>query len=250
MNSLRMSRDANMRTGNLSDPLLVVDGLTKRYAVTVLDHVTLDLRPGEIHALLGANGAGKSTLCKIIAGLVAPSSGHMRLDGETYQPTGKQSAEKAGVQIVQQELSLIPSLTVAENIMLGRMPQRFGIVNRTRLHRRAQQALDRLNIQDICPQTITAELGVGHKQMIEIASAIDRECRVLILDEPTNHLDMESIEALNLALENYEGTLIFVSHDREFVSSLATRIIEIKDKQLIDFHGTYEEYLSSQELQG
>lgn len=174
-----------MRTDSVSDPLLVADGLTKRYAVTVLDHVTLDLRSGEIHALLGANGAGKSTLCRIIAGLVPPTSGQMRLNGEPYQPTGKKSAEKAGVQIVQQELSLIPSLTVAENIMLGRMPNRFGIVNQKHLRRRAQQALDRLKIQDICPQTITAELGVGHKQMIEIASAIDRECRVLILDEPT-----------------------------------------------------------------
>ena len=116
MNSLRMSHDANMRTDSLSDPLLVADGLTKRYAVTVLDHVTLDLRSGEIHALLGANGAGKSTLCRIIAGLVAPTSGQMRLNGEPYQPTGKKSAEKAGVQIVQQELSLIHARQNAKSL--------------------------------------------------------------------------------------------------------------------------------------
>lgn len=241
MNSLRMSHDANMRTDSLSDPLLVADGLTKRYAVTVLDHVTLDLRSGEIHALLGANGAGKSTLCRIIAGLVAPTSGQMRLNGEPYQPTGKKSAEKAGVQIVQQELSLIPSLTVAENIMLGRMPNRFGIVNRTHLRRRAQQALDRLKIQDICPQTITAELGVGHKQMIEIASAIDRECRVLILDEPTAALTAGETKILFEMLQRLRDQgigMFYISHRLHEVERMSDRVSILRDGKWICTHST------------
>jgi ATPase subunit of ABC transporter with duplicated ATPase domains len=90
----------------------------------------------------------------------------------------------------------------------------------------------------------------GEKNRLLFGKLMMMDCNVLLMDEPTNHLDMESIEALNLALEHYDGTLIFVSHDREFVSSLATRVVEIKDQQLVDFQGTYEEYLASQELSG
>ena len=236
MNSVRMSNDATTRIGSVPDPLLVIEGLTKRYAVTVLDHVTLDLLPGEIHALLGANGAGKSTLCKIVAGLVAPTSGRMLLNGEDYRPSGKQSAEEAGVQIVQQELSLISSLTVAENIMLGRMPNRLGIVNQTELHRHAQQALDRLKIRDICPQTIAGELGVGHQQMIEIASAIDRECRVLILDEPTAALTAGETETLFETLHRLRDQgigMFYISHRLHEVERMSDRVSILRDGKWI-----------------
>ncbi len=108
----------------MPNPLLSIQDLTKCYAVNVLDHVHFDLRRGEIHALLGSNGAGKSTLCRIIAGLITPTSGSMRLDGESYSPSGKQEAERQGIQIVQQELCLIPTLSVAENVLLSCMPHR------------------------------------------------------------------------------------------------------------------------------
>ena len=112
----------------MPEPLLTVRGLTKRYAVTVLDQASLEVRAGEIHGLLGANGAGKSTLCRIIAGLLTPTAGQMTFNRRAYEPANKQDAESLGIQMVQQELNLIPSLSVAENIMLGRTPHRFGVI--------------------------------------------------------------------------------------------------------------------------
>ena len=122
----------------MTDMLLTADDLTKRYAVRVLDQARLHVRAGEIHGLIGGNGAGKSTMCRIIAGLTDPSSGKMSLGGRPYAPINKQAAEAAGVQIVQQELNLISTLSVAENLLLGRMPQTLGVIHHRQMHRRAR----------------------------------------------------------------------------------------------------------------
>jgi ribose transport system ATP-binding protein len=218
------------------DDLLSVRDLTKRYAVTVLDRASLDLRGGEIHALLGANGAGKSTMCRIIAGLVKPTVGTMTLAGQTYLPANKQAAEAAGVQIVQQELNLIPTLSVAENVMLGRMPNRLGLINRRRLHDRARAALDQFALQDIDADTVAGSLGVGRQQMVEIATALDRDCRLLILDEPTAALSGGEAETLFQWLDKLRSQgvgMIYISHRLDEVARIADRVTVLRDGRTV-----------------
>lgn len=223
-------------TWSAFDALLTVRDMTKRYAVTVLDHARLEVRAGEIHGLLGANGAGKSTLCRIIAGLLSPTSGTMTLAGSRYAPANKQSAEVAGVQIVQQELNLIPTLTVAENIMLGRMPQRLGTIRRSELHRRARAALDRFGLEEIHTETIAGSLGVGRQQMVEIAAAFDRDCRLLILDEPTSALSSGETESLFKWLDQLRrqgAGVVYVSHRLDEVSKLTDRLTVLQDGRYV-----------------
>lgn len=216
--------------------LLSVRAVSKRYAVTVLDKVDFDLGRGEIHALLGSNGAGKSTLCRIIAGLGSPTSGSMRLDDRTYAPTGKHEAEQLGIQIVQQELCLIPNLSVAENLFLSRMPHNLGVIRRSKLRRLASDALSRVGLHDLDPDKPAGTLGIGYQQLVEIANALDRECRVLILDEPTSALSQSETEHLfNLLLRLRDRGIgiIYISHRLDEVARLADRVTVLRDGCLV-----------------
>ncbi|MEM9657624.1 MAG: sugar ABC transporter ATP-binding protein [Planctomycetota bacterium] len=215
-----------------SEHLLEIADVTKRYAATVLDRCRLDVRDGEIHALVGANGAGKSTLCKIVAGLTPANSGAMTFCGKPYAPSNKQAAERAGVQIVQQELNLVPTLSVAENLLLTRLPTTAGVIRRRRLRESAQRALDRLELSEIRPDSMVGELGVGRQQMIEIAAALDRDCRLLILDEPTAALTSAEAERLFAWLRRLRTRgvgMVYVSHRLEEVAGLADRITVLRD---------------------
>jgi ribose transport system ATP-binding protein len=207
--------------------------LTKRYgSTTVLDGVDFDVRSGEIHALLGANGAGKSTLCKIIAGLVSAGDGSMKIEGQDYCPIDKQSAEKAGIEIVQQELNQIATLTVAENVLLNRMPQFAGVICKRELAKRARQALDRFGLQEIGTDTLMGKLGVGRQQMIEIAAALDRRCRLLILDEPTAALSASETDRLFDCLRKLRASgvgIIYISHRLAEVAALSDRVTVLRD---------------------
>lgn len=219
-----------------TDPLLLVRDLTKRYSVTVLDRVAFDLRAGEIHALLGANGAGKSTLCRIIAGLIQPTSGEMTFGGQFHAPLNKQAAEKSGVQIVQQELNLISTLSVAENLMLSRLPSRGGIIRKTQLHQRARRALDRFFLEDVATETLVGSLGVGRQQMVEIAAALDHDCKVLILDEPTAALSANETERLFqwlARLRQQRVGIIYISHRLDEVARIADRVTVLRDGQTV-----------------
>ena len=217
--------------------LFTATSITKRYeTVAVLDDVQLDVRGGEIHALLGANGAGKSTLCKIISGLTPASSGTMQLDGVDFQPTNKQSAETAGVQIVQQELNQIPTLTVAENISLSQLPNTAGVISKKKLAQQAQRALSRVGLHDISTDTIVGTLGVGRQQMIEIATALDRKCKLLILDEPTAALSPAEVERLFERLEQMRRDgigIIYISHRLDEVAKIADRITVLRDGKYV-----------------
>ncbi|MBN69486.1 MAG: sugar ABC transporter [Gimesia sp.] len=212
------------------------EGLSKDYVVRVLDGVSFELRAGEIHALVGANGAGKSTLCKMISGLVLPTEGQMQLNGVPYSPADKRSAESLGVQIVQQELNLIPTLSVAENLLLGRYPQRWGVIDRRELQLRARAALDRFGLTDIATNQSAGSLGVGQQQMLEIAAALDRKCELLILDEPTAALSAGETERLFARLDELRAQgvgIIYISHRLDEIARIADRLTVLRDGKYV-----------------
>lgn len=220
-------------------PRFSAEHLSKDYVVRVLDGVRFELRAGEIHALVGANGAGKSTLCKIISGLVPPTEGRMQLNGVPYSPADKRSAESLGVQIVQQELNLIPTLSVAENLLLGRYPQRWGMIDRRELRGRARTALDRFGLTEIAVDQSAGSLGVGQQQMLEIAAALDRKCELLILDEPTAALSAGETERLFARLHELRAQgvgIIYISHRLDEIARIADRLTVLRDGKYVSTH--------------
>ncbi|TWU01361.1 sugar ABC transporter ATP-binding protein [Neorhodopirellula pilleata] len=219
-------------------PLLRTNRLTKRYGdVTVLRDVSLDVRAGEIHALLGANGAGKSTLCRIISGLVTPSDGTMDLNGESFSPQHKQDAESRGVEIIQQELNLVSTLSVAENLFLTRLPNRWGWLRTSDLHRRARDVLDRFGLSDVPTDVAVGSLGVGRQQMVEIAASLARDCKLLILDEPTAALSATESQNLFQHLSDLRDSgvaMIYISHRLDEVAVISDRITVLRDGRHVD----------------
>ena len=213
--------------------LLTCRSLGKAYgAVDVLRDCSLQFHTAEIHALLGANGAGKSTLVRIISGLVQPTYGSMELSGETYAPSGKRAAEAAGIQIVQQELNLIPTLSVAENLYLNRLPATCGVLRQGELKQKSHAALNRFRLTDIDSDVAVGALGIGRQQMIEIVAALIRECRLLILDEPTAALSFAESETLFEWLRQLrsEGvSIVYISHRLDEVRALADRTSILRD---------------------
>lgn len=213
--------------------LLETSGLSKRFGRhTVLKDCSLDFRRGEIHALLGANGAGKSTFVRMLAGLLTPSAGHMLLYGRPFLPSGKKQAEAAGVEIVQQELNLIPTLTVAENLALNCLPSRWGIIQKQKLNELARRALQRVGLADLPPTRNVESLGVGQQQLVEIAAALDRQCRLLILDEPTAALTAGETQTLFDRLRELRAQgvcVIFISHRLEEVTAISDRVSVLRD---------------------
>lgn len=228
----------------MNEPLLQTAALTKQYgAVTVLDHVDFRLESGEIHGLLGANGAGKSTLCKIVAGLIPSTAGEMILQGQAFRPINKQDAEQRGVGIVQQELNLIRTLSVAENLLLTRLPNAMGVVRQKSLSQQARAILDRYGLEDIDPTTPVSELGVGRQQMVEIATALARDCELLILDEPTAALSNAESESLFDWLRELRAKgvgIVYISHRLAEVATLTDRVTILRDGKVVATRVTRE----------
>src|SRR5579859_7601810 len=177
-------------------PLLQVSGLHKSYSVPVLSDFSFELLPGEVHALVGSNGAGKSTFARILSGLTQSDAGQIDFFGKSYAPRSKREAEHAGIVMVMQELNVIGTLTVAENIFLSRLPRRAGFVRFAQLRKMAQEALARVGLAELEPTTAARLLGVGQQQLVEIAGALAQNCRLLILDEPTAALTDPEIDHL------------------------------------------------------
>jgi ribose transport system ATP-binding protein len=219
-------------------PLLQIRGLQKRYTVPALIDFDLELGGGEVHALIGANGAGKSTLARIIAGLIAPDAGQMELSGHGFAPESKAAAERAGVHIVQQELTLLPTLSVAENLFLSRLPRRrLGLIDYRRLHRDAGSALAAVGLERVDPRVAAGDLGVGQQQLVAIAAALAQSCRLLILDEPTAALTDAEIARLFEhvdRLRRQSVAIVYVSHRMDEIRRIADRVSVLRDGRLIE----------------
>lgn len=215
--------------------MLKLDSLTKDFATRAVDQVSLEFAPGQVHALLGANGAGKSTLCKMIAGLILPTQGSMVLDGKKYSPDSKRQAQRAGVQIVQQELNVLATLTLAENLFLSNLPNRWGILSRRTMHRRACEILSDFGLGDLDPHAPASSLGVGQQQLLEIAANTWQPTQVLILDEPTAALSTRESQRLFEKIhfwKNQGVAILYISHRLAEVQALADRISILRDGRL------------------
>ena len=216
--------------------MLVAAGLGKSYGVPVLEDVSLDLRPGEVHAIVGENGAGKSTLARILAGFVRPDRGHMTLRGRPFAPRGPSEARQHGIAIVHQELSAIPTLTVAETLFLDRLPARAGFVDRRRLRDDARAVLARVGLESLDPDRPVGTLGLGHRQLVEIAAALARRCDVLLLDEPTaalNPRESDVLFAQMVRLRTAGAALVLITHRLEDVGRTADRVSVLRDGRLV-----------------
>ena len=219
------------------EPVLEVSGVGKSYAQPVLAGIDLALFAGEVLALTGENGAGKSTLSKIVGGLTEPSAGSMRFLGRPYAPASRRDAEALGVRMVMQELNLLPTLTVAENLFLNRLPRgALGWIARERLRTLAREAMAHVGLEAIDPDTLVGELGIGHQQMIEIARNLIGDCRVLILDEPTAMLTAREVDLLfeQIALLKAKNVaLVYISHRLEELARIADRVAVLRDGRLV-----------------
>ncbi len=222
-------------------PLIRLEDLSKSYAARVLDNVCLDLKAGEVLSLVGENGAGKSTLAKIICGLTSPSGGRLYLSGHPYEPKEKKDADQAGIRMVMQELNMISTLSVAENLFLGNLPRRLGFVDYKRLKRKAAELLEWVGLEDVGLDRPVGELGIGKQQMIEIAANLTGNCRVLILDEPTAMLTDREVDLLFKQIHRLKQQgvgIIFISHRLEEVQAISDRISVLRDGQIVGTFAT------------
>jgi ribose transport system ATP-binding protein len=206
-------------------PLFRMEGVSKRYGgVKALEKADLTVEAGRIHAVLGENGAGKSTLIKIMAGVVAPDEGRMTLQGREVRFAAPAAANQAGIVCIFQELSLIPDLSVADNICISNPPRRFGLIDRRAQRRIAEQALARAGAEDVHPLAPVKDLPLSRRQMVEIAKALAREPRVLILDEATSALTAADVAKVFVVLKRLREqglALLYISHRMHEIAELA-----------------------------
>jgi ribose transport system ATP-binding protein len=219
-------------TQHANPPILTLRNIHKSYGpIKVLHGIDFDLYAGEVVALLGENGAGKSTVSNIISGTVQPSKGEMAWQGAPYKPAHPREAIDAGVGMIHQELMLLPHLSIAENIFVGRYPMKAGAVDRREMERRAKQGLLRLGL-DISPRRVVEGLSTASQQLIEIAKALTLNAKMLILDEPTAALGGEETKLLfkQIARLKAEGVgIIYISHRLEEIRQIADRIVVMRD---------------------
>ncbi|MBR22626.1 MAG: sugar ABC transporter [Leifsonia sp.] len=215
---------------------LRAQGLTKSFGgTTVVDNVDLVVRSGEVLCLLGENGAGKSTVAKMLSGVVRPDSGSMTIDGDHYDPHNPAQAIHAGVGLIHQETNLVPQLTIAENVFLGRQPTKGGRIDMRHMRDVAVRTLRRLG-SDLHPDTLVSQLSVADLQKVEIAKALALDAKFLLLDEPTATLGYEDAEQLFTVVEQLraEGVgFVFISHRLEEIARIGSRIVVMRDSRRV-----------------
>ncbi|MDJ0752716.1 MAG: sugar ABC transporter ATP-binding protein [Ardenticatenaceae bacterium] len=216
--------------------ILEIKHLTKRFpGVTALDDVSLNIRRGETHILLGENGAGKSSLIKVISGVYAAEEGEIFYNRARYSPTRPHDAIEAGIQVIHQELNLLTYLTVAENILFEKLPSRFGVVDQRKLTEQAQALLDEVGLE-VSPGTPVEQLGVAQMQLVEIAKALSADSQVLIMDEPTATLTSQEIERLFAIIHQLKAkgvTIIYISHRLQEVFEIGDRFTVLRNGQVV-----------------
>ncbi|HVW92291.1 MAG TPA: sugar ABC transporter ATP-binding protein [Devosia sp.] len=208
-----------------TEPLFRMEGITKRYGgVLALDRAELTVEAGRVHAILGENGAGKSTLIKVMSGVVRPDEGRLLLEGREVNFPDPAAANAAGIVCIFQELSLIPELTVADNIIASRPPKWLGMIDRKAQRRLAEEALERAGGAEIHPSALVKDLPLSRRQIVEIAKALARQPRVLILDEATSALTSSDVARVFEVLRRLraEGVaLLYISHRMHEIAELA-----------------------------
>jgi ribose transport system ATP-binding protein len=213
-------------------PILEVRHLSRRFpGVQALDDVNFDVLRGEVHALAGENGAGKSTLINILAGVLQPSAGQILLDGTPVAFSDPLSSQRCGISVIFQEFSLLPHLSVAENVFVTREPRLGPIIDWERMSRNTKQILHTLNL-DVDPRTVVGKLSVGQQQLVEIARALSVEARVIIMDEPTAALNEHEVVRLLEIVRSLAASgvsVIYVSHRLAEVFSVADRVTVFRD---------------------
>ncbi len=216
--------------------ILCLSHITKRYpGVTALEDVSMEIREGEIHALVGENGAGKSTLIKTCTGAVIPDEGQIIANGETYSAMSPKLAEKAGIAVIYQELNSVGDLTAAENVFLGNEIRKGAITDKKAMNREAKKIFEQLHVE-IDPTILVKDLTVGYRQIVEIAKAISHKARILIMDEPSAPLTNNEVENMLSVVENLrrEGvTIIYISHRLNEIFRLSDRVSVLRDGHMI-----------------
>ena len=219
-----------------STPLLQLKGIHKIFpGVHALKGVNFTLRSGEIHALLGENGAGKSTLIKVMTGVYQRDDGDILLDGNPIFPRDTGDAQKLGISTVYQEVNLLPNLTVAQNIYLGREPRRFGLINWRKVNRDAKELLKGYDL-DIDVTLPLSSYSIAVQQLIAIARGVDMSAKVLILDEPTASLDADEVQSLFRIMRDLKARgigIVFVTHFLDQVYAVCDRITVLRSAQWI-----------------
>ncbi len=221
----------------MQQPVLELRNIHKRFpGVYALKNAAFDVRPGEVHALMGENGAGKSTLIKVMSGAHLPDSGEYLIDGQPAMIATPQDAIEKGVSVIYQDLNLAPNVTVAENMALGVLPTtRLGIVKQDVLRRSAREVIDRMEL-DIDTDARLGTLPIAKQQLVEIAKAIYKKPRVLIMDEPTSALSAREIDALFVVIKRLAAAgvaVVYVSHKLEEIFRLSDRVTVFRDGEYV-----------------
>ena len=214
-------------------PALKLSKISKSFGPTVaLDGVDLELRRGEVHALIGENGAGKSTLMNVVAGSLRPDAGSMEIEGQVYSPSNPLDARTHGIALIHQELSLCPHLSVAENVLMGIEPSQMGWLERDKLIARTNDVLTTFHHADIRPEKRVGDLSVAARQIVEISRAIAANARIILMDEPTSSLQRDDVEQLFKLIRKLsaEGiSVIYISHFLEEVRQISDRFTVLRD---------------------
>ncbi|MEQ8787917.1 MAG: sugar ABC transporter ATP-binding protein [Pirellulaceae bacterium] len=223
-------------TADSGDILLHMQGVTKHFGPTrALHRVQLEVRRGEVHALIGENGAGKSTLMKVLSGAVHADSGTIHLDGDTYRPTSPHAGQRAGVAMIYQELNLAPHLSVEDNIMLGQELRRFGLLDRGAQRVKVYEALATLGHPELSPSTLVRDLSVGAQQLVEIARALVMNARLIVFDEPTSSLTQQDAQRLFRVIRKLRDSgigIVYISHFLEEIREICQRYTVLRDGEV------------------
>jgi ribose transport system ATP-binding protein len=228
----------------LAQNLVSMDRISKRYpGVLALDNAKFDLKPGEVHALVGENGAGKSTLVKILSGIATQDSGSILLEGKPIELNGPRSAQDLGISIIHQELNLMPDLTIAQNVFIGREPRKFKfILNDGGLAEEVRKIFKQLHL-DLDPNRKVQGLSVAQQQMVEITKALTFNSKVLIMDEPTAALTNSEISELFSVIKGLRSNgvgIVYISHRLEELKQISDRITVMRDGKYVDTIETKE----------